>query len=145
MGVGHRLTQLLEDREVPRTVLGRVRPAFEQGRQGAATDQLHRDVETGVGEPAQLVNRDDARVLELAGDLRLLDEATDHLGAVAVLLEDDLDGHVAADIDVAALEHDAHASAGDLAEELYAPASPADVGMSSEHGSAGLAPSCGPS
>ena len=60
-------------------------------------------------------------MLELAGDLRLLDEPADHLGAVAVLLEDDLDGHVAADIDVAALEHDAHAPASDLAEKLVAP------------------------
>ncbi len=121
VGVGHRLAHLLEDREIPRPVLRRVRPAFEQGGQGAAPDQLHGDVEPGVGKPAQLVDRDDARVLELAGDLGLLDEATDHLGAVAVLLQDDLDGHVAADIDVAALEHDAHAAAGDLAEKLVAP------------------------
>ena len=59
-------------------------------------------------------------MLELAADLRLLDEPADHLGVVAVLLQEDLDGQVAAEVGVAALEDDAHAAAGDLAEELVA-------------------------
>src|SRR5439155_22074453 len=73
-----------------------------------------------VGEPAQLVDGDDARVLELAPDLGLLDEAADHLRAVEVALQEDLDGYVAAQVHVATLEHDAHAPAGDLAVELVA-------------------------
>ena len=120
VGIGHRLAHLLEDREIPRPVLARGRPVFEEGGQGPAPDQLHGDVKPRVGKPAQLVDRDDSRVLELAGDLRLLDEPADHLGVVAVLFQEDFDGHVAADVDVAALEHDAHTTAGDLAEELVA-------------------------
>ena len=56
-------------------------------------------------------------MLELAADLRLLDEAVDQVGPVAVLLEQDLDGQVAAEVGVAAPEHGAHAAAGDLAEK----------------------------
>ena len=57
-------------------------------------------------------------MLELAADLRLLDEPADHLGLVAEWLAQHLDGQVAAQVDVAPPEHDAHAAAGDLAEEL---------------------------
>src|SRR5262249_52792972 len=57
---------------------------------------------------------------ELAADLRLLDEPADQLGLVAVLLQQDLDGQVAAQVGVAALEHGAHAAAGDLAVDLVA-------------------------
>ena len=81
-----------------------------------------------VGEPAQLVDRDDPRVLELAADLGLLDEPADHLGVVAVLLQDDLDGQVAAEVDVAALEDRPHAAAGDLADELVAAGVAGEVG-----------------
>ena len=51
---------------------------------------------------AQLVDRHDARVLQLAGDLRLLDEPAHEVGVVAVLLEQHLDGQVAAEVGVAA-------------------------------------------
>ena len=146
VGVGHRLADLLEDREEPRPVVRRVLPRLQQRGQGAAPDQLHGDVEPPVGEPAQLVDRDDPRVLELAADLRLLDEPADHLGVVAVLLQEDLDGQVAAEVDVAALEHDAHAAPGDLAEELVAPAL-ARRGRASPRSAGGPAwgPSPGPS
>ena len=42
-------------------------------------------------------------MLELAADLRFLDEAADDLGIVVVFLEQDLDGQVAAQVGVAAL------------------------------------------
>ena len=73
-----------------------------------------------VAELAELVDRDDSRVLELAADLRLLDEPADQLGVVAVLLEQDLDRQVAAQVGVTALEDGTHAAAGDLAQELIA-------------------------
>ena len=116
VGIGHRLADLLEDRQEPRPVVRRVLAGLQQRGQGAALDQLHGEVEPAVGEPAQLVDRDDPRVLELAADLRLLDEPADHLGVVAVLLQQHLDGQVAAEVDVAALEDRPHAAAGDLAE-----------------------------
>ena len=59
-------------------------------------------------------------MLELAADLRLLDEAADHVGVVAVVVAEDLDGEVAAEVGVAALEDGAHAAAGDLAVDAVA-------------------------
>ena len=50
-------------------------------------------------------------MLELAADLRLLDEPADHLGLVAVLLPQDLDGQVAAQVGIVPLEDHAHAAA----------------------------------
>ena len=61
---------------------------------------------------------DDAGVLELAGDLGLLEEAVDHLGAVAEVVAEHLDGEVAAEVAVAAAEDDAHAAPADLVGEL---------------------------
>ncbi len=90
----------------------------QQNRQGAALDQLHGEVRPVVGEGAQLVDRDHARVLQLSGDLRLLDEPADQVGLLTMLIEQDLDGQVAAEVAVAPLDDDAHAAAGDLAEQL---------------------------
>ena len=45
----------------------------------------------------QIVDRRDPRVLELPADLGFLDESADHLGVVAVLLPDHLDGEVPAE------------------------------------------------
>ena len=71
-----------------------------------------------VGETPQLIDRDHAGVLELAADLRLLDEPPHQLGLLLVGLEQDLDGQVAAQVDIVALQDGAHAAPGDLAEEL---------------------------
>ena len=120
MGVGDRLADLLEDRRA--TGAGR-RPGrlrLQQRGEGAPLDQLHREEGPAVGERAQLVDRHDPGVLELAADLRLLDEPADQVGVVAVLVQEDLDGQVAPQVGVAALEDRAHAAAGDLAEELVA-------------------------
>jgi hypothetical protein len=54
----------------------------------------------------------------LAGDLGLFDEAADQLGPPTMLFKQDLDSQHAADEMVAALEHGAHAAAGDLVQEL---------------------------
>ena len=64
------------------------------------------------------MHRYDPRVLELSADLRLLDEPPDQLGMVAVLIAHHLDGQVAAEVEVAALEDGPHASARQLAHEL---------------------------
>ena len=84
VGVGHRLGHLLEDRQSRgRSSAGAGRSREDLG-EGAALDQLHGEVGPAVGEGAQLVDRDDPRVLELAGDLRLLDEPADQVGVVAM-------------------------------------------------------------
>ena len=85
-----------------------------------ALDQLHREEGPEVGEGAQLVDRHDAGVLELAADLGLLDEAADHVGVVAEVVAQHLEGDVAAEVGVAALEDGAHAAAGDLAVDAVA-------------------------
>ena len=64
------------------------------------------------------MDRDDSRVLELTADPGLLEEALDQLGAVAVILEQHLDGQVAAEVPVPTSEDRAHAAASDLAEDL---------------------------
>ena len=120
VGVGHRLRDRLEDRQEPGQVVGRARAGREQVGQRLALDQLHGEERPAVGEGAQLVDRHDARVLQLAADLRLLDEPADQVGVVAEVLAEDLDGHVAAEVGVAALEHGAHAAAGDLAVDPVA-------------------------
>ncbi len=80
-------------------------PIRQQARERVALDQLHREERPAVGEGAQLVDRHDPRVLELAADLGLLDEPADHVGVVAEVVAEDLDGDVAAEVGVAAPEH----------------------------------------
>jgi hypothetical protein len=60
-------------------------------------------------------------VLELDCDLRLLDEPADHGRGVAVPIQQDLDGQVAPQVDVAALQDHPHPPAGDLPEQLEPP------------------------
>ena len=57
-------------------------------------------------------------MLELAADLCLLDESAGHLRIVVVLFEQDLDGEVAPQVGVAALEDGSHAAVSDFAQDL---------------------------
>ena len=108
VGVGHCLANLLEDGEETSPIGSRAPPRREQCSQGTALDQLHRDIQTAVGKLPQLVDGDDPRVLKLAADLGLLDEAADHLGMVAVLLPNHFDGEIPAEVEVASLKDRAH-------------------------------------
>ncbi len=119
VGVSHRLAHRLEDRQEPgRVGLG---PAVgEERRQGLALHQLHGEEWPVVCQRAQIIHRHDSGVLKLAADLGLLDEAVDQVGAVAMLIEQDLEGEVAAQVRVAAPQHQAHPAAGDFAQELIA-------------------------
>jgi hypothetical protein len=97
--------------------IGRSGPArLLSARSGAARPE----VRPAVGEPAQLVDGHDAGVLQLPADLRLLHEALHQLRSLLVVLQQHLDGDLAAQFDVAALEHGAHAAAGDFAVEAVA-------------------------
>ena len=49
--------------------------ALEHGPQVFALDEAHREVETSARVEAELVHGNDARVLELPGDLRFFEEA----------------------------------------------------------------------
>ena len=57
-------------------------------------------------------------MLQLPGDLRLLDEPPNHVGLVAELFPEDLDRQVTAQVIIVPLEHDPHAAVSKLAEEL---------------------------
>ena len=64
-------------------------------------------------------------MLKLTADLGLLHETADQVVAAAVLLQEDLQGQVAAEVGVVAPEHGTHAAAVDLAEK---PVSAGDTG-----------------
>ena len=120
VGVGHRLADGLEDGEKAGEVVRGRLALRQQRRQRPPLHQLHREIGPAVGERAQLVDRHDAGMLELAADLRFLHEPPHQLGLLLVALEQDLDRQVAAEVRVAALEHRPHPAPRDLAEKLVA-------------------------
>jgi hypothetical protein len=86
--------------------------AVDEGLEGFASHELHGEVDPAVRVQAQLVDGHDVGVLELAGDLGLLDEPFDPFGIL--LAEDHLHGHGTPDVVVHGLEDGAHAAAGDF-------------------------------
>ena len=74
VGVADRLADLLEHRQEPAAVGRRVGPPSEQVVEGLALDELHRQERPAVGQRADLVDRRDAGVLQLAGDPGLVEE-----------------------------------------------------------------------
>ncbi|MEQ9497640.1 MAG: hypothetical protein RIT81_12300 [Deltaproteobacteria bacterium] len=92
----------------------------EDVEQRDAAELLHHVEELAGREAADVVNRDDRRVLELPGRLDLGPEAADEvLGGVASA-EEDLHGDLAADVGVAGLQDATHAAAPDLPVQLVA-------------------------
>ncbi len=117
VGVGHGLRRLLEHLEEVPALVRDVGSCPEERGQRAALDQLHREVRTPVRLKAYAVDRNDAGVLELGPDLRLLDEAGDDLRIGREFLAQHLQRDVAAQILVAPLVDDAHAAPRDLAHD----------------------------
>jgi hypothetical protein len=125
VGVGHGFADLEHHSEH-----ARLAPALAfliQERQDLAQapplDQLHREVEASRGVEAELVDRDDAGMVELAGDLGLLEEASeasrgggsDASGPVDSGRERDLHGEVPAQVLVEDAQDGALSAAGELA------------------------------
>ncbi len=75
-------------------------------------DEPHGVIRAPVGIGAQAVDRDDARVLEPAGDLRLEQEPLTAGGIVGVRIEDLLERHLAVELAVEGHEHCSQAAAG---------------------------------
>jgi hypothetical protein len=113
VGVRQRLGDLQGDGQQPRPVRRRVGALGQEGLQRLALDQLHGE-ERPRAEAADVVDRHHAGVLQLAADLRLLEEAPGDFWPSDILLQQHLDGHVAA------AQHRPHAAAGNLALELVA-------------------------
>ena len=90
VGVGHGLGDGLEDRQEPGAVVVGLLAVLQQLGKRVPLDQLHGEEGPEVGEGAQLVDRHDARMLELAADLGLLDEPAHHGGVVAEVVAESL-------------------------------------------------------
>ena len=94
------------------------------GREARPAQELHRDV-AEVVLLAGVVDRDDVRVREAPGGLRLAEEALLHLGellGLELLREGHrLDRHVAADLRILAEVHHSHRALAELLLHLEAP------------------------
>src|SRR5262249_14861672 len=115
MRVGDGLTDLQVDLQETLAVGGAVLAFREERGERAALDELHREIGTARALEAEVVDGHDAGVLELAADLRLLDESIEDRGVAEVVLAQELHRDVAAEVRVAALLHHADAAARDLA------------------------------
>ncbi|MFO0799706.1 MAG: hypothetical protein U0804_19725 [Gemmataceae bacterium] len=117
VGVPDGLAHRLEHGHEPAAVVGRVAAGAEEVVEGVALDELHRQKRAAVGEGAEVVDRGDAGVLELAGDVSLVGEPAGDAAVRGELRLEELDRHLAAEGGVGGAEDGAHAAAGDLGAE----------------------------
>ena len=117
VGVGHRLAHLLEGGDEPPAVGRRVGPRPQQLLESFPLDELHGQIRPAVGQGAEVVDGGDVRVLEQAGDPRLVDEPAGGVGILGEPILEHLDGDLAAEGGVGGQEYDAHPAAGDLVPE----------------------------
>jgi hypothetical protein len=89
---------LLEHLEEARQVVGRAAALAQQGGEVAAADEFHGEVQAAAGVAADLVDGHDAGVLQLAADLRLFEEATADVGAVAGRIVEHFQGQLATEV-----------------------------------------------
>ena len=93
-----------------------VGPIFQDRVEGVSLDELHRQEGPAIGESADLVDRRDAGVLQLASDPRLTEEALGRYRIGCVSLGQQLDGDVAIQGGVAGAIDNAHAPVANLLE-----------------------------
>ena len=86
--------------------------------EGRALDELHRVKSLALIIDAELVERHDVRMLELAGELRLIDKTQHVLARELIARFHHLHGHRAADAQIARLQNHAHAAAIDRGDDL---------------------------
>ena len=126
---GEDLARVL-DRDVDRSGAA----ADDQLLEGAAVEELHRDV-VRVLRVAAVVDRDDVRVVERRGVLRLAAEALDELVVVRVAVVEDLDRDAAAELLVLGEVDVRHAARSELAHDPVAPVEErVDEGVAYRHG-----------
>ena len=115
------LADLTEQREEPRQ---RKAPlALEHALEVLALDVLHRQVPDPVV-LAEVVDAKDVPVRDAAGELDLPLEALEDLAVLRDLGTDELEGHVAVELQIADLVHGSHATP---AEELHDPVPVSDL------------------
>ena len=119
VGVGDRLADLLERRHETTALRGEVGAVPQQFVEGPAPDQLHCQEGAAVEQRAEVVDGRDGRVLELAGDAGFVGEASGRDRIRAVLRQQHLDRHLAAEGGIGGAVDDAHPAAGDfIAEDI---------------------------
>ena len=121
VGEGDGVAGLEEDGEASVQALGVAGgPGGDELVEALAGEQLHREEEAALGIAAELVDRCDVGVVELAGDLGLTDEAVDEQVVAVGAVVQELGGDPSLQ---AAVEGDAHgpdAAGGDLGAEAQA-------------------------
>jgi hypothetical protein len=83
--------------------------------QGLALDQFHGQEGPTVGQDADFVDRWDAGMLQLPGDLGLRTKAPFQVGVVSVRRQQDLDGQGTVQVGIAGTQDHPHPAATDLA------------------------------
>ncbi len=124
VGVGDRLTQLLEDLEQATRRALRVTRIQELAREGLALHELHGEERPRAVLESELVDGHDTGVLELTADLGFVDEALEHVPIAFELAAEDLQRDVPAEVHVAPLQDLADAALGDGSEDLVASRAP---------------------
>ena len=112
--IRHGLADLLEDGQEPAPFALRVLAFLEQCGKRPSADKLHGEEGAAIRADAELVDGHDAGVLQLAFDLRLLEEPFDYVGAIPVLLSEELEGDVPAEVVIAGPVDDADAALTEL-------------------------------
>ncbi len=118
--VGHGVAGEDEDSEEPAPVVRGVGPLDKQLGQGPPLDQFHGDVGPVAFEQAELVDRHDARMLELASDPRLGQEPSAQGRVAFAALAEQLDRHVPAEPIVPPPVNGPHAPPADLDDQADA-------------------------
>ena len=90
---------------------------LQQGRQVAAADESHRDVQQPVHRPG-FVDRDDVRVIKRCGEARLPEESLTEVRTLDDVLREHLQGDPAVQPQVDGLVHDGHAASAEHRRDL---------------------------
>src|SRR5437870_12315002 len=102
------------DHDAARLLRRQPATALEPGRERLPVDVRHHEVDEAVRPFADAVDRDNVRVGQPGGGLRLAQEPDADLLAEGELRREHLDGHLAFQALVSRLVHDAHPAAADL-------------------------------
>jgi hypothetical protein len=109
MGVRHGLAHLFEDLQEAGLLAGRIPTLAQQLVERPAAHQPHRE-ERVVAVLLDGIDGYDAGVLQLGSDLCLFQESPARFATVTVIVSQDFDGQLAAELGVAGQVNDAHAA-----------------------------------
>src|SRR5262245_19438125 len=109
------LTNLTENAQKVRQVVGRTPALLEEEVEGLTLDQFHGEKGSPVLQAAGVVDRRDPRVLQLRGELRFFQKTSFQLWYILEIVPQDLEGEGAVEREVGDAQDHAHAAAGDLA------------------------------